>query len=128
MAPEILRDSGYDTKADIFSLGAVLYTMVTSQNLFFEGRPRSPKELLMANRDCKLTHVIEKLSGQPKDLRTLIVMMLAINPQERPSAAAILDIIRSLKAGVPLLHYQDSRTMSIDENLENYLVKLPALM
>lgn len=34
IAPEILRGNGYNTKADIFSLGTVLYYLATKRNIF----------------------------------------------------------------------------------------------
>lgn len=56
LAPEILRDRGYDEKVDIFSMGAVFYTITTSKCLF-EGKFRTANELLLANRKCDLTHI-----------------------------------------------------------------------
>lgn len=34
VAPEILNDEGYDTRADMFSAGIILYMMLTAKCLF----------------------------------------------------------------------------------------------
>lgn len=81
----------------------------------------------MANRDCKLTHVIERLQDQPQEVRSLIVKMLTINPQDRPSAASLSEYIQGVKELSQSVQYKMG-TISMDENLENYLVKLPALI
>lgn len=52
VAPELLEDSGYDTKADIFSAGVILYVLLS-------GRPAFPganyQEILTKNRKCELS-------------------------------------------------------------------------
>ena len=56
IAPEILRNLSYNTSADIFSMGAVIYTIITSKGLF-EGKHETVKDLLTANKHCNLNHV-----------------------------------------------------------------------
>jgi serine/threonine protein kinase len=34
MAPEILRQEGYSSKCDLFSLGSLLYNLITGDYLF----------------------------------------------------------------------------------------------
>ena len=34
IAPEMLRDQGYNTKADVFSLGSLLFNILTGKFLF----------------------------------------------------------------------------------------------
>jgi calcium/calmodulin-dependent protein kinase I len=86
IAPEILRCEGYNYKADIFSMGAVFYQIQTKKGLF-EGQYRGNlKEFLIANRNCDLSHIPGKLKEVIPGAKELTIKMLAINPQERPSA------------------------------------------
>ena len=55
VAPEILRGHGYREKADIFSLGAVLYNLLTGLYLF-SGIDKD--HLLYNNMVCDLSHVL----------------------------------------------------------------------
>ena len=46
IAPEVFKGSGYSYKADIFSLGAVFFKLITSRPLF---SGNSPEEKLFLN-------------------------------------------------------------------------------
>lgn len=86
IAPEILRSEGYDYKADIFSMGSVFYHILTKRGLF-EGIYRGGlKEFLMANRDCNLSHVSNKLKDSVPGAKEITIKMLAIKPNDRPTA------------------------------------------
>mmetsp|Transcript_3126 Transcript_3126/g.2844 ORF Transcript_3126/g.2844 Transcript_3126/m.2844 type:complete len:231 (+) Transcript_3126:344-1036(+) len=49
IAPEILRKEVYDTKADVFSIGVVLYILFCGKMPFFG---TSVDEILLKNREC----------------------------------------------------------------------------
>lgn len=51
IAPEILRKSRYDAKVDIFSLGIVLYSMLTGNHPLIEA---TVSETLKANKRCNI--------------------------------------------------------------------------
>ena len=51
IAPEILRDQGYDCSSDIFGAGVILYAMLTARSLFNEQENYSLKK---QNFDCKI--------------------------------------------------------------------------
>ena len=90
IAPEILRCEGYDYKADIFSMGSVFYQILTRRGLF-EGRYRGNlKEFLIANRDCDLSHIPGKLKEATPGAKEITIKMLAIKPEDRPSAEQLL--------------------------------------
>lgn len=50
-APEILKGMGYDTKADIFSLGSVFFNLLTGKALF---PAIKLSEVLILNKYCNL--------------------------------------------------------------------------
>lgn len=47
VAPEILKNQNFTTKADIFSLGSFFYNLLTGKNLF---TGKDGKEVLLANK------------------------------------------------------------------------------
>ena len=85
IAPEILRSTGYNQKADIFSLGALFYSMITSMSLF-PHNVNSKNDLIHANARCNLAHVPKILADYPPGILELLSRMLAINPADRPTA------------------------------------------
>lgn len=56
MAPEVLRDQGYDNKCDIFGLGSLFYNLISGKFLF---KAKNKLELLKANRMCDVSKVLE---------------------------------------------------------------------
>ncbi|KAI8903802.1 kinase-like domain-containing protein, partial [Gorgonomyces haynaldii] len=112
MAPEILRGDRYDAKADLWSLGAILYELVTSRPPFraqnhiellrkiekgdgwirFPGDPaderlgqRDPLMQRQNSRRKTLAMPINDANPVPEDLKDLIRKLLKRNPIERIS-------------------------------------------
>jgi serine/threonine protein kinase len=84
MAPELLKPGAFDTqKADIWSLGIVLYTMVTSK---FPYPCQSNSQTTQYIKAGKLMYP----NGMDADAERLIRMMTKLNPEERPTIDAIL--------------------------------------
>jgi len=54
VAPEILRDEGYDTKCDIFSCGSLMFGLLTGRYLF---KGEDKRELLHKNKVCNLSQI-----------------------------------------------------------------------
>lgn len=63
IAPEMLRNEGYTTKADIFSLGSILFNLLTGEPLF---NGDSAKEIFTINRNCDTTAVNSLIEKLPK--------------------------------------------------------------
>jgi len=97
MAPEILRYEKYDAKADLWSVGAVLYEMAVGKAPF---RAQNHLELLKKIDTAKgikfpdddPISAVNKNGGGgsadlpvPEDIKTLIRMLLKRNPAERAS-------------------------------------------
>lgn len=55
IAPEILNEMPYNEKADIFSLGAIMYNLLTGK-LLFPGS--NSKQMLVNNKKCDLKPIL----------------------------------------------------------------------
>lgn len=82
VAPEVFSGRGYSYKADMFSLGAIFFNLVTGRFLFFG---ETPEKLLRANVICDLSHIKKYLNDVTHHCRDLIKWMLEVNPEERPT-------------------------------------------
>ncbi|OLN95552.1 Serine/threonine-protein kinase ATG1 [Colletotrichum chlorophyti] len=80
MAPEILRYERYDAKADLWSVGTVLYEMITGRPPF---RARNHVELLRKIEAAEDRVKYPKELVVSKDLVKLIGKLLTRNPVER---------------------------------------------
>ena len=93
-APEILSHKPYDGfKADIFSLGVVLLSLVTCKIGFLEATRNDPYyRLIMLKHFNQYWHVISsQITGISEDLKKLYNRMVSFRPQERPSFEEILN-------------------------------------
>ena len=89
-APEILLHRPYDGfKADIFSLGVVLMTLVTCKVGFIEATKKDPLyRFIMTKLFGKywnLFNKITKINGLSDSFQQLYTKMVSFRPQERPS-------------------------------------------
>lgn len=84
MSPEQARGGKIDHRTDIFSMGAVMYRMVTGQ-LPFQGD--NLMDLLMALGGKDPTPILELNPKVPEVLAQLIHKMLEKNPDNRPQKA-----------------------------------------
>ena len=84
VAPERLLGEPGDSKSDLFSLGVVLYEMLTGHSPWRdegEGSGRVAR---------KLVPLGERLRGLPGRLEDVVHELLARNPADRPASAAVL--------------------------------------
>ena len=95
MAPEVLLDEECDERADIFSLGVVLWELATGRHPFFSpGEPRTAARVLHA----KPPSLCEVNPALPPELDAILQKMLAREREERYAGAReILDDLRSLQ-------------------------------
>jgi len=80
VAPEILEDSGYNESSDIFSIGVILYILLTGRPVF---RGYNLNEILLRNKKCEVEYPAKywnKISDKAKDL---VSKMLKKDPKER---------------------------------------------
>lgn len=85
IAPEILKDQKYDSKADVFSAGVIMHVMLTGKHLFHG----SVDTIIEKNKYCKIDYELtDKLSPLSRDLLRL---MLEQDPEKRFSAAQAIE-------------------------------------
>eukprot|EP00347_Sterkiella_histriomuscorum_P014723 403359794 len=87
VAPEILRGSKYCEKSDIFSIGAILYTIVTGQTLI---KGSTFNEVIKKTISVDYNLKAERDIYQDNDLKNLISQLLQSDPDRRPSAQEAL--------------------------------------
>ena len=85
MSPEQLLGDPVDARADIYSLGCMLYQMLTGEQAF---AAESREQMIRRRLHEPPPHVRDVLPELPRRLDTLIVHMLARSPAERLASAA----------------------------------------
>ena len=70
IAPEILRNIPYSFKADIFSIGSIMYNIVTRRFLFED---TNENKIIKLNHDCNILHVTKNISFLSKDGQDLLL-------------------------------------------------------
>jgi len=90
VAPEVLKKQGYDAACDIWSLGVLMYTMLSGRTPFATGPEDTPNMILnrIGEGSINLTGGSwDNISDTAKDL---LRRMLHIDPSRRYSAAQVL--------------------------------------
>jgi WD40 repeat protein/serine/threonine protein kinase len=91
MAPEQARGEALDYRADLFSLGSVLYAMCTGRPPFRAGAP-----LAVMKRVCEETprSIREQNPNIPEWLERVVMMLLAKDPAQRfQTAGEVADLL-----------------------------------
>jgi serine/threonine-protein kinase len=84
MPPEALLGEGYTLAADLFALGAVLYTCLLGDLPF----PGGSAQVIIANTLAGIDRDLQRLpSHHPQEMEELIFELLSEQPQDRPASA-----------------------------------------
>lgn len=86
MAPEVFHFKVYDSKADIYSLGIILWEMWYGQQAFGETKARSPGTVFrLVDKDYRPKDV-DCCRKPPRRWKAMMEKCWKRNPDERPSA------------------------------------------
>ncbi len=97
MAPEYIMGTDLDGRTDIYSLGAMIYEMLSGAPPFDHDDPETVLEMHVRRRPPPLPETI------PERLRVLITVMLAKNPNHRPRKAdEVVEALRRYGADRPM--------------------------
>ena len=88
VAPEILRGEGYTNKCDLFSLGSLMFGLVTGRYLF---KGADKQELLNNNKVCNLSKIDRFLENLTQTCTDLLKRLLTTDQNKRPSASEALN-------------------------------------
>ena len=87
-APEILNDLGYDTQADVFSIGAIMFALLTRRALF---KGKDTNEIVLKNKKCCIEPTSKEWCKMNSKARDLLLNLLNQDPSQRFTAAQALD-------------------------------------
>jgi serine/threonine protein kinase len=97
IAPEMLRDQGVDGRADLFSLGVILYELLTGLKPFRGDTMPALYHQILSVDPLPPSRFDPDI---PIEWDPLVMRLLSKNPDERyPSAAELLEDLRALEAG-----------------------------
>lgn len=90
VAPEVLKRQGYDAACDIWSLGVILYIMLSGRCPFSTTSNDSPQKILHRISSGKLDFQGDRWSSISQQAKDLVGDMLHIVAQRRPTAAQLV--------------------------------------
>ena len=102
MSPEQVTGRAFDHRADIFSLGILLYETITLKRLFLG---RTDLETLMNIRDCRLDHKLKKHDYIPEPIQEILHRALTVDPDDRYAPAGemhadLMDYLHEIRSPV----------------------------
>ncbi|MDA3960430.1 MAG: serine/threonine-protein kinase [Planctomycetota bacterium] len=107
VSPEAIRDNKTaGAPSDVYSYGATLYHMLTGEPPFLG---KTPYDVMRGHLDRNPAPVRDRCKEAPKHLANLVQICLAKDPDERPTPAEIVRILKSRH----LVHAGGSRTTSM---------------
>lgn len=83
ISPEAFEGKGYSPKSDVFSVGSILFSLLTSKNLF---SGRDYNQIMENNKLCTLNDLTYKMRNLQAEAKELLPLMVAKDPSKRITA------------------------------------------
>jgi predicted Ser/Thr protein kinase len=100
MAPEVLAGHGASPVSDVYSVGVLLYHLVTGS---YPHDGRTMDDLRAAHRDGRRTPLVDRRPDLPLPFVQVVERALAVDPQQRwPSAGALLEALGAIDGSTRL--------------------------
>ncbi|KEG12297.1 putative protein kinase [Trypanosoma grayi] len=119
LSPELWRRESYSYKADIWSLGVLLYELMTLRKPFPSTNMRDLMQRVLKEGSYDPLPTDRYSQG----LCDLCRSMLRVNPQERPSIIEVLATPILLKEGLQYLKTNVPRLRDVDQAVRDRLVR-----
>ena len=87
VSPEVWKDQPYDSKSDIWSLGCVLYEMITLKPPF---RAADMEGLYNKVIKGQYSKIPDRFS---QELADIVKLLLKVEPESRPNCGTIINLI-----------------------------------
>ncbi|XP_017029717.1 ribosomal protein S6 kinase 2 beta [Drosophila kikkawai] len=116
VAPEVLKRQGYDLACDIWSLGVLLYIMLSGRTPFASTPNDSPDVILKRIGSGHIDFASSRWSLVSAPAKELLRQMLHIVPENRPTAAQILEhswLREQFESGVQLTEYAGAQSSQL---------------
>ncbi|PRP87594.1 NimA-related protein kinase 2 [Planoprotostelium fungivorum] len=84
ISPEIWKRQPYDAKSDVWSLGCVLYELITFRHPFVADSPKALAQKITTGRYTSIS------SAYSTDLKNMVQRLLEVEPRRRPTVSQIL--------------------------------------
>jgi serine/threonine protein kinase len=102
LSPEQFLGESLDARADLFSLGSLLYRMLSGEHPFFRNGQFDP-EMLVKHSPRPLVEIVSGDVELPDPLIELIDELLQKNPQHRPrTTRRVRQVLRAVQLSLPL--------------------------
>lgn len=118
LAPELWQRQSYSYKADIWSLGVIIYELMTLKKPFQAGSLAELMEVVTQQGNFEPLPT-DRFSAQ---LIGLVNQMLSVDPMRRPSIREIMVTPLFHDQGLPLLQINVRRITSLDESVRSRLL------
>ena len=108
MAPEQARGDAVDERADVYAIGAMLYSLIAGHSPYADRKLKTSKDIIAAVVDGGPTALREREAGAPLDLVAIVAKAMARDPAARyASATELADELRRFTTGqlVQAHHY-----------------------
>jgi serine/threonine-protein kinase len=99
MAPEQISGENVDARADLYSLGVVMYELLSGIKPFIA---ETPVKVLFQHLEGNAEPLGQRVSGLAPGIESLVRSAMARDPQDRPASAEALRVL--LEREIALLH------------------------